>query len=88
VLWWSPWKEFHDKASGFLLQLIVPSKSTVGFVSKLNQFYFGRCKRFSQNFSIIGVTIRELHLLEVEGVELSIFSFNLGNVVSSSKFNS
>jgi len=38
VLWWSPWKDFHDNASGFLFQLIVPLKSTVGFVSKLNQF--------------------------------------------------
>jgi hypothetical protein len=27
-----------SKASGFLVQLVVPSKSTVGFVSKLNQF--------------------------------------------------
>jgi hypothetical protein len=29
---------------------------------------------FSQNFSIIGVAVRELHLLEVEGVELSFFA--------------
>jgi hypothetical protein len=43
---------------------------------------------FSQNFNIIGVAVRELHLLEVEGVELSVFSFNLSKVVSSSKFNS
>ncbi len=27
-----------SKASGFLVQLIVPPKSTVGFVSNLNQF--------------------------------------------------
>jgi len=26
------------------------------------------CRRFSQNFSIIGVDVRELHWLEVEGV--------------------
>jgi hypothetical protein len=32
--------------------------------------------------------MRELHLLEVEGVELSVFSFNLRKVVSSSKLNS
>jgi hypothetical protein len=32
---------------------------------------------FSQDFSIIGVGIRELHLLKVEGVKLSVFSFNL-----------
>jgi len=32
---------------------------------------------FSQNFSIIGVVVRELHLLEVKGVKLSVFSFNL-----------
>jgi hypothetical protein len=29
---------FHDKASGFFVQLVVPPKSTVGFVSNLNQF--------------------------------------------------
>jgi hypothetical protein len=27
-------QDFHDKASGFLFQLIFPPKSTVGFVSK------------------------------------------------------
>ncbi len=27
-----------NKASGFLVQLVVPPKSTVGFVSNLNQF--------------------------------------------------
>jgi hypothetical protein len=27
-----------SKGSGFLVQLVVPPKSTVGFVSKLNQF--------------------------------------------------
>ncbi len=27
-----------SKASGFLVQLVVPPKSTVGFVSNLNQF--------------------------------------------------
>ncbi len=57
-----------SKASGFLVQLVVPPKSTVGFVSNLNQFYFERCKRFSPNFSIIGFVVRELHWLEVEGV--------------------
>ncbi len=28
----------HSKASGFLVQLVVSLKSTVGFVSNLNQF--------------------------------------------------
>jgi hypothetical protein len=28
----------------------------------------GRCRRFPPNFSIIGVAVRELHWLEVEGV--------------------
>jgi hypothetical protein len=37
-------------------------------VSNLKKFLFKRCKRFSPNFSIIGLVIRELHLLEVEGV--------------------
>ncbi len=27
-----------SKASGFLVQLVVPPRSTVGFVSNLNQF--------------------------------------------------
>ncbi len=74
VLQWSSWKDFHDKASGFLFQLVVPPKSTIGFVSNLNQSQFERCKKFSSNFSFIRVAVRELHLLEVEGVELSIFS--------------
>jgi hypothetical protein len=37
-------------------------------VLNLNLFLFRRCKRFSSNFSIIGFAVRELHLLEVEGV--------------------
>jgi hypothetical protein len=57
-----------SKASGFLFQLVVPLKSTVGFVSNLNQFFFKRCKSFSPNLSIIRFVVRELHLLEVEGV--------------------
>jgi hypothetical protein len=32
------WNDFHGKASGLLVQLVVSPKSTVGFVSKLNQF--------------------------------------------------
>jgi hypothetical protein len=36
-----------------------------------------RCKRFSPNFSIIGFAVRELHLLEVEGVEIVYFFLNL-----------
>jgi hypothetical protein len=28
----------YNKASGFFVQLIVPPKSTIGFVSNLNQF--------------------------------------------------
>jgi len=28
----------YNKASGFFVQLVVPSKSTVGFVSNLNRF--------------------------------------------------
>jgi hypothetical protein len=74
-----------SKASEFLFQLVVPPKSTVGFVSNLNLSYFERYRRFSPNFCIVGVIVRELHLLEVEGVELSIFSFNLSKVVSISE---
>jgi hypothetical protein len=51
-----------------LFQIIVPPKSTVGFVSNLKKLLFKRCRRFSSNFSIIGFAVRELHLLEVEGV--------------------
>jgi hypothetical protein len=74
-----------SKASGFLFQLVIPPKFIVGFVPNLNQFLFMRCGRFSPNFSIIGVAIKELHLLEVEGVELSIFPLNLSKIISSSK---
>jgi hypothetical protein len=67
---WSSWKDFHDKTFEFLFKIIVPLKSAVGFVSNLKKFKFRRCRRFSQNFSIIGVVVRELHLLEVKGVEI------------------
>jgi hypothetical protein len=40
----------------------------MGFVSNLKQFLFRRCRRFSPNFSIINLVVRELHLPEVEGV--------------------
>ncbi len=56
------------KTSGFLVQIIFPPKSTVGFMSNLNQFLFRRCKSFFPNFNIIGFAMRGLHLLEVEGV--------------------
>jgi hypothetical protein len=42
-------------------------------VSKLDQFYFARCKSSSQKFSIIGFAMKELHLLKVEEVELFFF---------------
>jgi hypothetical protein len=51
-----------------LFQIVVPSKSTVGFGSNLKKFLFRRCRRFSPNFSIIRSALRELHLPEVEGV--------------------
>jgi hypothetical protein len=35
----------------------------------------------SQNFSIIGVAAKELHLLEVEGVETIYFFSNLVKIV-------
>ncbi len=35
---WSSWKDFHDKAFGFLFKIVVPLKSTIGFVSNLKQF--------------------------------------------------
>jgi hypothetical protein len=62
------WKDFHDKASGILFQIVVPPKSTIGFVSNLKQFLFRKCRRFSLDFSIIGFAVRELHLPKVEGV--------------------
>jgi hypothetical protein len=51
-----------------LFEIVVPPKSTVGFVSNLKNFMFGRCRRFSPNFNIIKLAVRELHLPEVEGV--------------------
>jgi hypothetical protein len=74
---WSSWKDFYDKASRVLFQIFVPSRSTVGFVSNLKQFLFRRCKLFSPHFSIIEFAVKELHLLEVEGVEFVCFFFNL-----------
>jgi hypothetical protein len=69
--------DFHELASGFLFKIVVPLKFTVGFVSNFKQFQFRRCKMFSQNFSIIGFVANELHLLEVEGVELPVFCSNI-----------
>jgi len=37
-------------------------------VSNLKHYLCRRCKKFSLIFSIIGVAVRELRLLEVEGV--------------------
>jgi hypothetical protein len=83
---WSSWKDFHDKASGFLFKIVGHLKSTIGFVLNFKKFYFRRCKRFSQNFNIIGVVVRELHLSEVEGVEIvCVCSSNLIKIVLSSK---
>jgi hypothetical protein len=44
-------------------------------VSKLDQFYFARCKSCSQKFSIIGFVVKKLHLLKVEEVECCFFFF-------------
>jgi hypothetical protein len=57
-----------SKTSEFLFQLVVVLKFAVGFVLNWNQFLFKRCKRISPNFSTIGFAVRELHLLEIEGV--------------------
>jgi hypothetical protein len=73
VLKWVSWNDFHGKASGLLVSLIISLKSTVGFVSKLDQFYFARCRSSSQKFRIIGFVVKELHLLKVEEVELLFF---------------
>jgi hypothetical protein len=72
------WKDFHGEASGLFGCLIVSHKSTVGFVSKLFQSYFGRCKRPSSKLSSIEPSVRKLHWSEVEGVELIVFFLNLG----------
>jgi hypothetical protein len=60
-----------------LFEIVVPPKSTVGFVSDLKKFMFRRCKSFSPNFRIIGFAVRELHLPEVEGFEIVYFFLNL-----------
>ncbi len=54
------------KASRLLVQLVVSLKSTIRFVSNLNQLR--RCRKPSQKFSLIGFSVRELRRLEVEGV--------------------
>jgi hypothetical protein len=51
-----------------LVQLVVSLKFTVGFVPNLNEFYLRRCRRPSQKFSLIRLSVRELRGLEVEGV--------------------
>ncbi len=56
------------KASGLLVQLVFSPKSTVGFVLKFNQFSLGRFRRPSPKFSLIGLSVRELRGLKVEGV--------------------
>jgi hypothetical protein len=57
-----------SKTSGILFQIVVPPKSTIGLMPNLNQFLFRKCTNFSPNFSIIRFIVRELHLLEMEGV--------------------
>ncbi len=74
-----------NKASGVLFQIIVSPKFTVGFVSNLKQFLFRRCRRFSPNFSIIGFAVRELHLLEFEGVEIVYFFLQSKQMMFSPK---
>jgi len=59
---------FMTKQLEVFFQIVLPPKSTVGFVSNLKLFLFRKCRRFFPNFSIIGLAIRELHLPEVEGV--------------------
>ncbi len=67
------WNDFHDNASGLLVQLVFCLKSTVGFVSNLNQFQLRRCKRPSQKFSLIGLSVKELRGLEVKGLNYLFF---------------
>jgi len=79
------WKDFHDKASGVLFQIVFPFKSTIGFASNLKKFLCRRCRRFSPNFSIIGFVVKVLHLPKVEGVEIVCFFLNLSKVIFSPK---
>jgi hypothetical protein len=51
-----------------LVPLVVSPKSTVGFVLKFNEFFLERFKRPSPKFSLIGLSVRELRGLKVEGV--------------------
>jgi hypothetical protein len=64
-----------------LFKIIVYLKSTIGFVKNFKNFEFRRCKISSKKFSIIGFVARELHLLEVEGVETVCFFSNLVKIV-------
>ncbi len=69
------------KASIFLFRIVVSLKFIVRFVSNFKLFQFGRCKIFSTKFNIIGVAAKELHLLEVEGVEIICFFSNLVKII-------
>jgi len=72
---------FPYKTLGFLIKIVVALRSTVRFFSNLILFQFKSCRRFSQNFNFIGFAARELHLLEVEGVEIVCFFFSLVKIV-------
>jgi hypothetical protein len=63
----------YEQACGFLFKIVVSLKFTIGFVSNFKQFQFRKCKMFFQNFNVIGFVARELHLLEVEGVDYFFF---------------
>jgi hypothetical protein len=43
---------------------------------------------FFQNFSIIRFVAKELHLLEVKGVQLFVFFSNLVKIIFVSRYNS
>jgi hypothetical protein len=61
-----------------LVQIVVSLKSTVGFVPNFKKIQFKRSKISFQEFSIIGFFARELHLLEVEWVDIVCFFSKFG----------
>jgi hypothetical protein len=40
---WNSWNNFHERAFGLFIEIVIPLKSIVGFVSKFKKFKF-RCK--------------------------------------------
>ncbi len=69
----------------FLFQILVPTKSTIGFVSNFKKFSFRRCRRFFPNFNIIEFNCKGVTFAGSKGVEIVCFFLNLSKVIFSPK---